>query len=312
MFNYREIDTEEHACLLCGSCRSAVVQNSLYDVEEGLPGSYTISQCGECGLVFLSRRPCAAALPQCYGHSYHTLAPGRSRGFSGALYALRYYLRYRQMRAHLKKSSLRILEIGCGDAKLLTTLEKALGPRCELLGLDYATAGVALPPGSKIKLVQGDAQTAPLEGKFDVILMYDVLEHLADPLGSLLQIRRCLATDGVLIGQVPNWNSLWRRLFPRCWSGLQAPRHMSFFAPGTLRRMLAKAGLVTIRVSPAFDPGDLAVSVCNWLVTRCRWREKPRNLKIYIPLTVAAAPIVALQNLMGDSGEMLFVAKLRV
>ena len=307
-----DIEIEEHACPLCGGDRAAVVQESMRDVEEGVPGSYTISQCGQCGLVFLSRRPVESALPECYGDTYHVLASWRHEGFSGWLYNLRYYLRYRGIRSYLTKDSARILEIGCGDARLLAAIEKALGNRCELIGIDYAIAGVALPADSKIKLVQGDVRTAPIEGPFDVILMYDVLEHLADPVGSLNHIRRYLKADGVLIGVVPNWNSLWRRVFPRLWSGLQVPRHMNYFCPETLRKTLAKAGFSSVRFSRVFDPGDLSVSLCNWLVERCHWRGKPRGLKVYIPLTLLAAPIVALQNLIGDSGEIGFEAKQRL
>ncbi|MBI2442266.1 MAG: class I SAM-dependent methyltransferase [Lentisphaerae bacterium] len=310
MTNGGKIVMEDQACLLCGSARVAVRQNSLGDVEEGLPGEYTIGQCAECELVFLARRPCGASLPECYGDSYHAVAARRYRGFSGVLYDLRYYFRYRQLQAWFPKGSLRILEIGCGDAKLLLAMEKALGDRAELLGLDYAVAAIALPANSKIKLIQGDIQTAPIEGKFDVILMFDVLEHLADPVGCLTRIRRGLKAGGLLIGQVPNWNSLWRRVFPRCWSGLQVPRHMSFFTPATLRKTLAKGGFDNVRLKPVFDPGDLSVSLCNWLVRRRRWPGKPRGLKIYIPLTLAAAPVVALQNMLGDSGAIFFVAKL--
>lgn len=308
--NYRDIAIEDQSCLLCGSDQGKVIQNSLRDVEEGLPGSYSISQCCRCGFIFLSRRPAAASLAQCYGNGYHASSACRCQGFTGWLYDLRCYLRLRQIKSYLQQSALRILEIGCGDAKLLTTLERALGERATLFGLDYAAARLALPAGSKIKLLQGDVQSASIEGKFDLILMYDVLEHLADPIGSLRRMRQHLEPDGVLIGQVPNWNSLFRRLFPRCWSGLQVPRHMSFFTAATLQQALSLAGLVTVRLDEVFDPGDLSVSLCNALVTKCRWLARPRRLKLYIPLTIAVTPLVALQNLMADSGEMLFVAKL--
>lgn len=304
------VNIEDQSCLLCGSDQGKVIQNSLRDVEEGLPGSYSISQCCQCGFIFLSHRPAAASLAQGYCHGYHASAACRCQGFTGWLYDLRCYLRFRQIKPYLQHSALRILEIGCGDAKLLTTLERALGERVTLFGLDYSAARVVLPASSKIKLLQGDVQNAPIEGKFDVILMYDVLEHLADPLSSLRRMRQHLEPDGVLIGQVPNWDSLLRRLFPRCWSGLQVPRHMSFFTAATLQQALSQAGFTTVRLGEVFDPGDLSVSLCNALVTKCRWLGRPRQLKFYIPLTLAVVPLVALQNLMADSGEMLFVAKL--
>lgn len=307
-----DIDIEEHACPLCGDDQAVVIQNSLQDIEEGRPGSYTISQCRQCNFMYLSRRPTESALPKCYGNDYHVLASYRHEGFQRWLYDLRYYFRYRNIRSCLTRKSMRILEIGCGDAGFLVALEKILGNRCELIGLDYSIAGIALPADSKIQLFQGDARTVPMEGTFDIILMYDILEHFSDPVVYLNHVRRYLKTDGVLIGHVPNWNSLWRRVFPRLWSGLQVPRHMSFFIPETLRKTLEKAGFACVSVRRVFDPGELSVSVCNWLISRCHWRGKPRDLKIFIPLTMAAAPIVAIQNIFGDSGEIAFNAKLHL
>jgi hypothetical protein len=77
------------------------------------------------------------------------------------------------------------------------------------------------------------------EARFDLITLAHVLEHLADPVEYLMDLReRWLTVDGTILVEVPN-------LFGHF--SLERP-HLICFHPGTLRRALAGAGLVTARL----------------------------------------------------------------
>jgi SAM-dependent methyltransferase len=73
---------------------------------------------------------------------------------------------------------------------------------------------------------------------FDAVTLWDVLEHLHDPVASLREIRRILKLDGVLVIRVPNANSWDAALFGRYWAGLEPPRHLYVFTPNTLGALL--------------------------------------------------------------------------
>ena len=74
---------------------------------------------------------------------------------------------------------------------------------------------------------------------FDVVTLWDVLEHLHDPAGCLQEIARILKPDGLLVIRVPNASGLAARMFGRYWAGFDAPRHLYVFTPATLAKLLA-------------------------------------------------------------------------
>ncbi len=115
-----------------------------------------------------------------------------------------------------------------------------------------------LEPGQKAaslarrRLGQEAVQSLPLEeadfapGSFDLITLWDVLEHLHDPPAALERIRPWLRPGGVLAIGVPNLTSWDARLFGHFWIGWDAPRHLHLFPDATLRRILLRAGFRVI------------------------------------------------------------------
>ncbi len=77
---------------------------------------------------------------------------------------------------------------------------------------------------------------------FDVITMWQALEHVHRPLEVLREARRLLVPGGKLIVAVPNLESQSFRWFGEDWFGLDLPRHLTHFTPATLRSMAEKAG----------------------------------------------------------------------
>jgi SAM-dependent methyltransferase len=97
---------------------------------------------------------------------------------------------------------------------------------------------------------------------FDVITMWQALEHVHAPLEVLRAAHRLLAPGGKLVVEVPNIDSLPFRWFGRAWFGLDLPRHLTHFAPQTLVQMVEKAG---------FYPGPVRmVRHSDWLRSSAR------------------------------------------
>lgn len=128
----------------------------------------------------------------------------------------------------------RILDVGCGDGRLFPSLER-FG---EVQGIepDPATLGTTVPAGRRIHHAPFEAPL-PVTGKFDLILMLDVLEHLDDPVASLALARALLAPDGVLLLTVPALPALWTRHD-------ELNHHRVRYTRAELRRQLVRAGLL--------------------------------------------------------------------
>jgi SAM-dependent methyltransferase len=137
-----------------------------------------------------------------------------------------------------------------------------------------------------------------------------VFEHLPYPADFLKHISRFLTPNGVLIAQMPNWNSIWRVIFPRDWTGLHIPRHQSFFTPTTLRFTFKGAGMSVRRIIPIFDPGELASTFANKICRRFGLRTPPRKVWFFLPLVILVSPLALIQVLFfRNSGCMEVTAE---
>ncbi len=107
----------------------------------------------------------------------------------------------------------RVLDLGSGMGGLLVRLEQE---GLDAVGLEYSAENCTITQlrarryGRCPKLIRGCAEHLPLRaGSVDVILCYEVIEHVADPDALLCECRRVLAPDGVLFLTVPNRWSLY-------------------------------------------------------------------------------------------------------
>src|SRR5262249_37635696 len=77
---------------------------------------------------------------------------------------------------------------------------------------------------------------------FDVVTMWQSLEHVHQPREVLQEAFRLLVPGGKLVVAVPNIDSLAYRWFGADWFGLDLPRHLTRFTPMTLSLMLERTG----------------------------------------------------------------------
>lgn len=307
------IEIIEVPCPMCESHDRSVLQRKLLDVEDGVEGEYQLAECQSCGLHYLSVTPSPETLNNCYRADYHVRSRQKQTALARALYRLRTEMRYRRLwRGLNQRKPKHLLEIGCGGADVLMSLEKKWGSHSRITGLDIDVTPIQLPKDSRIRLLSGSLKEHLNQPEFDAVMMYMSLEHFPDPLGVLKRVHGSMTAEGRLWGAVPDVSSPWNRLFPRHWAGLQVPRHQVFFTKKSLAALLEKAGFKDVDISEGFDPGDLAMSICNWFTEKLSLKTPPRNAWFFLPLIVISIPIVWLQvKLFGDSGLIEFVATKR-
>lgn len=133
-----------------------------------------------------------------------------------------------------------MLDVGAGDGWGQQVAQR-LGLRYHALEADptlagqLAQAGAVIAPSDLAELARQHA------GRFDLIIMRHVLEHLLDPIGALTHLAQCLSQDGVFYAALPNL----RTFRPK--QGLRTdffrPIHISYFTANKLAWCLAQAGL---------------------------------------------------------------------
>jgi SAM-dependent methyltransferase len=106
---------------------------------------------------------------------------------------------------------------------------------------EEAAATARRVPG--VELITTSIETLPANARFDLIIMFQVLEHIADPVALLRECAQRLEPGGNLIINVPNFASWQSRFAGPKWLHLDVPRHLVHFTPETLAATLERAGL---------------------------------------------------------------------
>ena len=139
------------------------------------------------------------------------------------------------------------LEVGCA-AGFITAYLNRIG--WEATGIDTEPQIVKIAQKAQgHKILLGDFIKHPFDTKFDLIVMFDLLEHIADPILALKRAKKLLNPQGKIIILTPNIDSLNHRLLKRLWSAYY-PEHIFLYSPRSLSIVAKKAGLRTIFCHP--------------------------------------------------------------
>jgi SAM-dependent methyltransferase len=133
----------------------------------------------------------------------------------------------------------RLLDVGCGHGLLL---DEARRRGFDVRGLELSRSAADYARGV-LGLEVDEATLDEADGRYDVIVLADVVEHLDDPAGALRTCATLLADGGVLCVVTPDPDSATARLAGARWWGL-VPAHTCLLPRTTLRELLTAAGLV--------------------------------------------------------------------
>ena len=145
-----------------------------------------------------------------------------------------------------------LLDIGCGPGFFLNSA-KERGWNCHGLEIlpeyiKYAKENFAL---ENIRFESLDEPLTYDENTFDVITLWDLIEHLRNPFKNLKQINRIMKPGGLLVIWTPNVkNAILRK---ENWIGYKNLQHLYFFSGDNLKIMLGKAGfkIVSLKTNKA-------------------------------------------------------------
>jgi SAM-dependent methyltransferase len=140
----------------------------------------------------------------------------------------------------------RILEVGCAYGFFL--IEAARYYQC--VGIDVSEQAVAFARGRGADARCGalDDRFARDSGRFDGIVMLDVIEHLPDPAAVLRRAHGLLNAGGHLLMTTGDWESPLARLTGRHWRLMTPPQHLFFFSRRSLTKLLENVGFQVVHV----------------------------------------------------------------
>lgn len=218
----------------------------------GRVNDYAIERCRGCGLGITAPFPEHGDLVAINQETYlleHRIDTYLSRK---NYFKKRYRRQLRDI--HAFKSGGKLLDIGCSIGLFLN--------EARIAGFD--TTGVELNSACakyarshfKLTVHSGHLKDIAFEaGSFDVVTLYDVLEHIPDLYGILADIRNILTPNGLLVVQSPNLDSLMAELTKSTWTWLSPPDHLYHFTPGSLCSLIERSGYSILRAK-TWEPAD--------------------------------------------------------
>jgi 2-polyprenyl-3-methyl-5-hydroxy-6-metoxy-1,4-benzoquinol methylase len=153
----------------------------------------------------------------------------------------------------------RVLDVGCGEGRTATSLREAGATWIAGIELEEAAAAAAAESYDEIREGPVESELDSIEGPFDTILLYDVLEHLVDPWEVLRRLQGVAAPGARVHASIPNarhW-TLLRDLALRGTFGYTPAEHRDV----THLRWFTRSDLVELLESTGWTVDDVDFGV---------------------------------------------------
>lgn len=295
------------ACNLCGSRHYKILLRSTLK-EDDFKNShiqYTISerghaycqivQCERCNLVYANPRDNDRDIINNYtmveDEKYLGEWKAREAVFSRKLRLIEKYA--------AKKG--RLLDLGCFAGIFLNLVRRK---NWSILGIEPSKWAANYGRNElNLEILQGTLEDFIFNDEtFDVVTMWDVIEHLPDPKSTLSLLNKKLKKGGMLYLTTPNFDSIYRKLFGKRYWFIER-MHIYYFTPGTIRRMLEESNYEVIEIGLNFKTMSMGYFIF-------RLKEVSKFLtKIIIILSLLF--LLGKRDITVYAGEMTIIAKKR-
>ncbi len=220
---------------LCPACGRATAQRLLYRKN-----GCDILRCAECGL---GRAQAGAFDPAGYytGDYFSGGQPDGYADYAGAEPVLRREFRQTLDFIRSVHAGGRLLELGCAYGFFLSEASH----HYDVTGIEVAADAAAHGRREGLRIITGVADDATLAGlgRFDVIVLLDVIEHLPQPRETLALCERHLNPGGIIVISTGDFGSWPARLLGSRWRLMTPPQHLWFFTRTSMLRLANSAGL---------------------------------------------------------------------
>lgn len=281
------------ACPLCQSTRFAVLPQYRH---VGLRKyGCSLVRCNDCGHCFTQASE-VPDLGELYANEQYELVDTR-RSMFGRLISLDVKSVLRQLeRVKPQVMGASVLDFGCGKGVFL---HWAAERGWRVLGVETASkrAEFARTIYGLEVISEEYSGGAIAGGPFDVITLFHVLEHLSNPHALVTSlVDSNLKANGMLVLEVPRFDSLQSVLAGNAWVHLDAPRHLSHFSTEAMARLMDDLGF-KVQASSQFSFHNGLLGMVQGILSRLGYKKmlieelKLRRTALLVLLVLAVAPL---------------------
>jgi 2-polyprenyl-3-methyl-5-hydroxy-6-metoxy-1,4-benzoquinol methylase len=206
--------------------------------------TFDFYRCAACDVLFISPM-LADRLSDIYPANYYSFADDRPRSMAVKVKEWLDRRRFRTLLSSIEGTELSALDVGGGTGWLLDMIRRTDARITSTSVVDIDAKAGAKAKRAGHDYFHGRFEDYDRDTKFDLVLMLNLIEHVADPVAVLSKARSLLKPGGIVLIKTPNFDALDARLFRhRSWAGFHTPRHFVLFRRSSLERLCTQSGFV--------------------------------------------------------------------
>ena len=279
MNEYRKVQNKEKdtmgmksfKCLLCGNLHlNNIIKDGTRDSNQ------QVVQCSKCSLVQLFPLPSVEEDAEYYDKNVHDKMTTPTLDVDGIynkfLYQNENKLRYLEEKLHISRDW-KMLDYASGYGFFIQLMNKhgytfdGLDISKERLSICHARLAESDYNGHiySTNLLEEDV---PLElvGKYDLITMFHLLEHLINPVELLVKVQKMLKPNGILVLELPNYANSMMEISKEFHDFFFIRDHVAYYTPETVKIPLREAGFTDIMVNGVQIYG--LTNHMNWILNK--------------------------------------------
>jgi dolichol-phosphate mannosyltransferase len=244
-FNYKnqskvsnKIEKKDTECPLCEDT------STLFFCKKN---GYDIFKCKTCQLLFIYPLPKSIEV---YDESYFS---GAEKGFGYINYdadkepMIPIFNKYLDILNKIGMKKGKLLDIGAATGFFMNLAQKR---GFDVVGVELSDFAAKKGREKGLNVITGDliSQKFPSE-QYDVVTIFDVIEHVPNPKELIIEVKRILKKGGVIVMNTPDAGSFWARVWGKNWQLIVPPEHVNYFNIKNLSNYLSKNGFEVKLVS---------------------------------------------------------------
>ena len=224
-------------CLVCNSTSfEEHLKSKDFSVSKE---DFTILKCKDCNFHFTNPRPKNEDLGRYYISDHYISHNNTSKNLFEKVYQLVRRIaikgKYNLISGFFNKG--KILDIGCGTGDFLN---KCKSEGWETKGIEPSDIARKQAIKNHSLYVEENTDLTKINGEFDIITMWHVLEHVTELNQTVIELNRLLNTNGKAIIAVPNYKSYDSSFYKKYWAAYDLPIHLYHFSKESISKLFEK------------------------------------------------------------------------
>lgn len=194
-----------------------------------------------------------------------------------------------------------ILDVGCSSGFFMSIAEERL---IEAYGVEPNVIESKHAKSKGLKVLGKTIDEIESHKKFDSITLWDVLEHINDPVMLIKRFRSLLKTGGVIFVQVPSSQSLAARIMREHCNMYDGIEHITLFSAKSLEHAFSKAGFDLVTMQSVISE---SYAVRNYLNYEVNPYLNTEHAELSVPDLLSGKEIVS--GMLGYKLQGVFMIK---